>query len=179
MPDIADLRAFLAEATPPSVTATLPLKQHLREQISQLEEQFAQVGDAAGKKRRMASSSPALDLARQIKALQDEMAASSLTFHFTALTAAERDTIRTDMNGRDDQDEAGLRITAAMCRKVLTADGTEYAGQLKWTDLRDLRDQVGVAVYEAAIDAPTNTLVGGPWSVPFSLAVSLIPSTLT
>jgi hypothetical protein len=126
----------------------------------------------------MGSKSPVKEKAEEIEALRAEMAASALTFHFEALTDPDRERIRKDMGGRDEPDEVNLRATAVMCRRVVAADGTEFPSSLSWTDFRDLRDRLGVAVYEATIDDAANRASGAAgWSVPFSSAASLILGT--
>lgn len=176
--DVPDLRSLLREASRPSASVTVPLKQGLAAKIAQAEAELSLVADSGVKPKRAASKSPLTAKAEEVEALRSEMAASALTFHFEAMTEADRDQIRKDMNGRDDGDEINLRATAALCRKVTTADGTEYAERLEWTDFRDLRDNLGAAVYDATIDDAANQASGARgWSVPFSSAASRILAT--
>ena len=125
----------------------------------------------------MGAKSPLKAKAEEIEALRAEMAASALTFHFEALTDDHRDQIRKAMGGRDDADELNLRAIALMCTRVVTADGTEYADRLDWTDFRDLRDRLGAQTFDLTIDAAATRASGGDWSVPFSSAASHILAT--
>jgi len=181
-PPVPDLKSLLREASRPHASVTVPLKQGLAEQIRQAEAELEQMGVDAltGRSRRAASASPVRAKAKEIEALRAEMEASALTFHFEPLTEPERDQIRQDMAGRDNADEANLRATAIMCRKVTGPDGTEYPDKMTWTDFRDLRDTLGVAIYDATIEAAANRASGaGGWSVPFSSAASRILATAT
>ena len=176
--DVPDLRSLLREASPPSAKCTVPLKQGLAEQIRQAEAELERLA-ADSQPRRMGSASPIKEKAQEIVALQEEMAASALTFHFSALSEPEREQIRTDMGGRDNDDELNLRAIAAMCRKVITADGAEYGDRLEWTDFRDLRESLGATIFDMTIDAAANRASGaGGWSVPFSSAASRILATV-
>ncbi len=177
-PDVPDLRALLTEASRPSASCTVPLKQGLREEIARLEDELRLAAEGElTTDRRMSSRSPVKVLAEQIEAKRAEMRASELTFHFEALTAAERESIRQAMAGRDDLDELDLRATSTMCRKVTGPDGTEYPQRMAWTDFRDLREAVGAYVYDQTIDTAASRAGGGDWSVPFSSAASLILET--
>lgn len=115
--------------------------------------------------------------AREIEALREEMRASSLTFRFEAMSSTERDSIRDAMGGRDDSDEINLRAIAVMCRSVTAADGTSFPDGMQWTDFRDLRDNLGVRIFEETIDAAATEASGGDWSIPFSFGASLILGT--
>lgn len=176
-PDAPDLRSLLREASPPHAEVTVPLKQGLAEQIRQAEADLEKIAADAPAKR-MGAKSPVKAKAEKIAELQAEMAGSALTFHFSAWTDAEREQIRQDMAGRDDDDELNLRTTAAMCRRVVAADGTEFPDRMSWTDFRDLRATLGGYVYEATIDAACTRASGvRGWSVPFSSAASRILGT--
>lgn len=177
-PEIPDLRAMLAEASRPSSSVTVPLKQGLRQRIEQAEAELEGLA-SSGKSQRMGARSPLAAKAEEIEALRAEMAASSLTFHFEAITSAQRDQIRKDMDGRDNPDEINLRVIAAMCSRIVGPDGSEYPTRMEWTDFRDLRDRIGVGVFEQTIDAATDRAAGAQWSVPFSSAASHILGTET
>lgn len=173
---VPDLRSMLREASRPAASCTVPLKQGHRTRIAELEAELEQVATDAPAKR-MGAESPLKAKAREIEALREEMRASSLTFRFEAMSDAEREEIRTAMGGRDDPDEINLRAIAAMCRKVTTADGAEFPEGMGWTDFRDLRDGIGVRIFEATIDSAATEASGGDWSVPFSSSASLILGT--
>lgn len=178
-PDVPDLRSLLREASRPEGVCTVPLKQGLAARIRDAEDDLSRIAaDPDAKPRRAATKSPLKAKAEEIEALRAEMAASALTFRFTALSEAERDQIRQDMRGRDEPDETNLRAIAAMCRSVATVDGVEFPAPMTWEDFRDLRDQLGVQVFEETIDAAASTASGvGGWSVPFSSAASRILAT--
>ena len=150
-PPVPDLRALLAEASRPSASCTVPLKQGHRTRIAELEAELEAIATDAPSKR-MGSESPLKVKAREIEALRDEMRASSLTFVFEAMSSTERDSIRDAMGGRDDPDEINLRAIAAMCRRVSTADGVAFPDAMSWTDFRDLRDRIGVRIFEDTVD---------------------------
>lgn len=176
-PKIPDLKSRLAEASRPSATVTVPLKQGLREAIENAEAELEQVS-ADAKPTRMGAPSPLKAKAEQIEALRAEMAASALTFHFEALTAQEREDIRHAMGGRDNPDEVNLRAIASMCRKVVAADGTEFPDRMGWEDFDALRDRIGAQTFDLTIDAASNQAGGGDWSVPFSPTASHILGTV-
>jgi len=173
---VPDLRSLLREASRPAASCTVPLKQGHRTRIAALEAELGQIATDAPAKR-MGAESPMKAKAREIEALRDEMRASSLTFLFEAMSADERDTIRDAMGGRDEPDEINLRAIAAMCRKVTTADGQPFPEGMQWTDFRDLRDALGVRIFEDTIDAAATEASGGDWSIPFSSSASLILAT--
>lgn len=175
-PEVPDLRSLLAEASPPSSTVTVPLKQGLAEKIRQAETDLAEMVESSPPKR-MGSKSPVKVKAEEIEALRAEMTASALTFHFEALTESDRDQIRKDMKGRDEPDEVNLRAIAVMCRRVTTSTGDEFPDRMTWTDFRDLRDRLGAQVFDLTIDAAATRASGGDWSVPFSQTASLILGT--
>lgn len=178
--EVPDLRSLLAEASRPSATVTVPLKQGLREQIEDAEEALEMAAAdplAAGK--RMASKSALRAAAERVEELRAEMAASCLTFWFESLTAAERDEIRQAMNGRDNPDEVNLRAVAAMCRSVAGPDGEPFGEAMTWEDFAALRDAIGAHTFDSTIDAAASRAAGGQWSVPFSSAASLILGTAT
>ncbi len=175
-PPVPDLRSLLAEASRPAASVTVPLKQGHRKRITALEAELVQIAEDAPRKR-MGAESPTKAKAREIETLRDEMRASSLTFRFEAMTADERDQLRKDMGGRDDPDELNLRVIAFMCREVLTVDGQAFPDRMTWKDFSDLRDKIGVRVFEETIDAAATEAAGGDWSVPFSSAASLILAT--
>lgn len=175
---VPDLRAMLAEATPPVAYCTVPLKQGHRQRIAALEAELERLSESSPSKR-MGAKSPLKAKAEEIEALRAEMAASALTFRFEPLNEDERTELRQAMGGRDNPDEVNLRATAAMCREVTTADGRVFPGRMDWTDFRDLRDKLGVIIYERTIDAASNEAAGGDWSVPFSSSASLILATET
>jgi hypothetical protein len=177
-PKVPDLRSLLAEASRPVASCTVPLKQGHRRRLAELEDELERVA-TDGQSKRMGAKSPLLEKAEEIEALRQEMAASALTFRFEALTYDEREDIRKAMGGRDEQDELNLRAIAAMCREVTTADGAAFPGGLSWTDFRDLRDTLGVRIFEETIDAAATEASGGDWSVPFSSGASLILATGT
>lgn len=178
-PDVPDLRSLLREASRASAEVTVPLKQGLAEKIRRAEEELAMVAaDPDAKPRRAAGKSPLRAKAEEIEALRAEMAASALTFRFSALTEAERERIRLEMGGRDNDDELNLRAIAGMCRGVVAADGTEYAEPLTWEDFAGLRDSLGASTFDQTIDAAASRASGaGGWSVPFSSAASHILGT--
>lgn len=178
VPDIPDLRALLAEASRPTATVTVPLKQGLREQIEAAEAELESAA-ADAKPTRMGAQSPLRVAAAKVESLRAEMAASALTFTFESLTAGERDQIRQDMRGRDNPDEVNLRAIAAMCRKVTGPDGAAYADAMTWEDFASLRDAVGAQTFDLTIDAAASRAAGGQWSVPFSRNASHILGTET
>jgi len=165
-PEIPDLRSLLAEASRPAETVTIPLNQALAAEIRALETELAEAAVDAPK-RRMGSGSPLKNIAEQIEAKRQQMRASEVTFRFEALTHAQREQIRKDMQGRDEPDELNLRAIAAMC--VAPSGAT-------WETMRDLRDKVGVVIFDLIDDAATRAS-GGNWSVPFSSAASHILGT--
>jgi hypothetical protein len=170
---VPDLRALLAEASRPSATVTVPLKQGLRERIEKAEAELAEIaGDPAPA--RMGGKSPLKAKAEEVEALRAEMAASALTFHFEALTAQQREDVRQSMQGRDNPDEVNLRALAAMCVKVTGPDGTEFPDRMTWEDFDALRDQLGAQTFDLTIDDAGNRAGGGDWSVPFSPSASHI-----
>ncbi len=176
---VPDLRSLLAEASRPAASCTVPLKQGLAEQIRQAEADMERVAaEGLTKPKRAAGKSPLKEAAEKVEALRKEMAESALTFHFEALTEAEREQVRKDMGGRDNEDELNLRADAALCRRVVGPDGTEFPDRMSWEDFRSLREQIGVQVYEATIsDAAARASGAAGWSVPFSSAASLILGT--
>ena len=169
MTDVPDLRSLLAEATPPTSSCTVPLKQGLRAEIERLEAELAEIAADAPRKR-MGAESPLKVKAREIEALREQMRASEVTFRFQAPTADQRDKVRREMGGRDNPDELDLRATAAVC--------VEPAG-VTFETLRDLRDKIGVQIYEATIKDASDKVWGREWSVPFSLSASHILGTET
>lgn len=175
-PKVPDLRSLLAEASRPSASCTVPLKQGLRERLTVLEDELSRIAEDAPAKR-MGARSPLREKAEEIEAARTEMRESALTFRFEALTSGERDEIRKAMDGRDDADEINLRVIAAMCREVKTADGHVFPDRMSWTDFRDLRDRLGVLVFDETIDRASTEAAGGDWSVPFSSSASLILAT--
>ena len=178
MPDdekIADLRSLLAEASRPSASVTIPLKQGLGERIRQAEAELESIAAEAPPKR-MSATSPLKAKAKEIEALRTEMAESALTFRFVGLTHDQRAELRQVMGGRDNTDELNLRAIATMCVSVTTAAGVEFPDRMDWTDFAALRDGVGVRVFEE-IDQAATRASGDDWSVPFSHAASLILST--
>jgi len=175
-PTVPDLRRLLAEASRPAASCTVPLKQGHRTRIAELEAELEQIATDAPSKR-MGAESPLKVKAREIEALREEMRASSLTFEFSAMSSAERDSIREAMGGRDEPDEINLRAIAAMCRKVSTADGAPFPDGMGWADFRDLREALGVRIFEDTIDAAATEASGGDWSIPFSSNASLILAT--
>lgn len=177
-PEIPDLRSLIAEASPPESSVTVPLKQGLAERIRQAETELDRMAADAPSKR-MGAKSPLKAKAQEIETLRADMAASALTFHFQALTEDDREKIRKDMQGRDNPDEVNLRAIAAMCRRVVAADGTEFPDRMTWTDFRDLRERLGAQVFDLTIDAAATRASGGDWSVPFSRSASLILGTAT
>jgi hypothetical protein len=176
--DVPDLRSLLAEASPASASVTVPLKQGLREAFMAAEAEL-EAAAVDGKPRRMSASSPLKVAAEKVEAIRAEMAASALTFHFGPLTYEERDQIRQDMRGRDNDDETNLRAIAAMCRRVVAADGREFSERMTWEDFRLVRDRLGAKVFDDTIDDAANRVSGGQWSVPFSPAASHILGTET
>ena len=175
-PEIPDLRSLLAEASRPSSSCTVPLKQGLRERIESAEAELERIA-ADAKPRRMSGPNPLKEKAAEIEALRADMAASALTFHFEAPTHEAREAVRKAIAGRDEPDELDLRATAACLTRVTAPDGTEYADRLDWTDLRDLRDRLGIMVYDATIKAASDEVWGPQWSVPFSPNASHILET--
>ena len=178
-PPVPDLRSLLAEASRPSASCTVPIKQGLAEQIRRAEADMERVAaEGLTKPKRAAGKSPLKEAAERVEALRAEMAASSLTFHFEALTEAARDQVRKDMNGRDNDDEMNLRAIAALCVRVTGPDGTEFPDRMTWEDFRDLRERIGAHVFEATIDDAASRASGAAgWSVPFSSAASRILAT--
>lgn len=165
---VADLKTLLAEhASPPTASVVVPLNQAIRAEVERLEAELAAIPDDA-KPRRAALPHPAVAKAREIEAAREKMRKSEVTFTFKALTHAQREQIRIDMQGRDQPDETNLRVLAAMC----------VSPSCTWEDFRDLRDSVGVVIFEA-IDATATRAAGVDWSVPFSATASLILSTET
>ena len=176
-PVVPDLKSLLAEASRASSKVTVPLKQGLREQIEAAEAELAELA-ADAKPARMGAKSPVKEKAEEIEALRAEMAASALTFHFQALSAQDRVDIRHAMQGRDSEDELNLRAIAAMCTKVVAADGTRFPERMTWQDFDALRDSIGAATFDLTIDAASNRAGGGDWSVPFSPNASHILGTV-
>ena len=165
-PDVPDLRSLLTQHASKSQShVTLPLAQGIAEQIRTLEAEMESLAKDAQPKR-MGAASPLKAKAQEIEDLRATMTDSLVTFRFEALSPAGREQVRQDMAGRDDPDEQDLRITAAMC--------VEPAGTT-WEDFRDLRETLGVAVYDE-IDQAANR-AAGVLSVPFSFAASLILGT--
>ena len=82
--EIPDLRALLVEASRPSATVTVPIKQGLRGKIEAAEAEL----EALAERRHKAHGwkSPLSVAAQKVRALEAEMAASALTFTFEALT---------------------------------------------------------------------------------------------
>lgn len=179
MPDspVADLKSLLAEASRPSALVTVAIKQGLREQIMHAEADLESAVQSPAPGKRMAAKSPLQIAAERVKVLEDEMAASALTFRFEALTVAQRDEIRQAMQGRDNPDEMNLRAIAAMCVEVTGPDGVVFSERMTWEDFRGLRDTLGAHIFEQTIDAAADRAAGGQWSVPFSSAASHILST--
>jgi len=165
--DVPDLKSLLNEPDePPTAHCTVPLRQGLRAQIEDLENELAQAAEGAPK--RMGAASPLKELAERIEALREQMKASEVTFRFRALSYEDREQIRVDMRGRDDADEINLRAIAAMC--------FEPAG-LNHGDFRKIRTKLGVNIFEQTIDEAATKASGGDWSVPFSFAASHILGT--
>ena len=163
-----DLKSLLAEhATRPTSSVTIPLNQAIRAEVERLEAELAAIPED-GKPRQAALPPPPGVKAREIEAARERMRASEVTFTFRALTYAQREQVRVDMQGRDNQDETNLRVLAAMCVSPAST----------WEDFRDLRDAVGVVVFDA-VDAAATRAAGVDWSVPFSRPASLILSTAT
>ena len=165
-PDVPDLRSLLAEASRPAETVTIPLNQGLAAEIRALEAELAATAED-GPRKRMGSPSPLRETAERIKALQEQMRASEVTFRFEALTYADREQIRKDMQGRDEPDELNLRAIAAMC---VAPTG------VTWEGLRELRDKVGANIFDLLDEAATRAS-GVNWSIPFSSAASRILET--
>jgi hypothetical protein len=165
-PEIPDLRSLLAEATRPAETVTIPLNQALAAEIRALVDELADLTEGSPRKR-MGAPSPLKDLAKRIEAKREEMRASEVTFRFEAMTHAQREQIRKDMGGRDEPDEVNLRAIAAMC---VSPTG------VTWETLRELRDKVGVNIFDL-IDEAANRASGVNWSIPFSSAASHILET--
>ena len=73
-PEMPDLRSLLAEASPPSSSVTVPLKQGLAEKIRQAEDDLANISQSSPAKR-MGAKSPlrakAEELAGRIRAGED------------------------------------------------------------------------------------------------------------
>lgn len=176
-PEIPDLKSLLAEASPPSSSVTVPLKQGLAAKIRQAEADLERIAADAPPKR-MGAKSPLRAKAEEIEALRAEMAGSALTFHFEALADRDREDIRKAMQGRDEPDEVNLRAIAAMCKRVSTADGVDFPDLMTWADFRDLRDRIGAQVFDLTIDRAATEASGGDWSVPFSQSASLILATV-
>lgn len=181
-PEVPDLRTLIAEkATRPTATCRLPLDQAARAEHAALAEELAEMmtQQASGevKPRRAGAASPMKAKAQEMRVIQERMEASTLVFTFEALTYDERDQIRQDMRGRDDADEVNLRAIAAMCKQVTGVNGEPYPGSLTWEDFRDLRDKVGVLVFDQTIEAASTEAAGGDFSVPFSSAASRILAT--
>jgi hypothetical protein len=176
LPALPDLRALLAEADRPSASCTVPLKQSIRERIADLEAELSRIAEDAPRKR-MGAASPMTEKAREIEALRAEAAASCLTFHFEAPTRAALEAARLGMEGRDDEDEFDLRLTAASCSRVTGPDGTDFPTRMEWSDFRDLRDRIGEPIYLATIKATSDRVFRRDWSVPFSPAASQILAT--
>src|SRR5690349_4406073 len=108
-PDVPDLRSLLREASRPAAEVTVPVKQGLRAEIEALEAELVKLAETAPSKR-MGAESPLTAKAREIEAKRAEMEASSVRFRFEALTQPKREQVRLEMQGRDDNDEANLRI---------------------------------------------------------------------
>jgi len=165
--DVPDLKSLLNEPDePPTAHCTVPLRQGLRAQIEDLENELTQAAEDAPK--RMGAASPLKEIAERIEALREQMKASEVTFRFRALTYEQREQIRVDMHGRDDTDELNLRAIAAMCY--------EPAG-LTHGDFRKIRAKLGAFIFDQTIDAASDRASGGDWSVPFSFAASHILGT--
>lgn len=98
-----------------------------------------------------------------------------LTFHFKAPTHADREQVRLDMGGRDNEEEMDLRATAAVLDRVTLPSGEDDDTALSWEDFRDLRDSIGVPTYDATIKIQSDSVWSPQWSVPFSSAASPIP----
>ena len=165
-PDVPDLRSLLAEASRPAESVTIPLNQGLAAEIRALEAELLATAEDAPRKR-MGAASPLKDIASRIEALREQMKASEVTFRFEALTHADREKIRKEMGGRDEPDELNLRAIAAMC---VAPKGVTFES------LRELRDKVGVNIFDILDDAASRAS-GVNWSVPFSSAASHILGT--
>ena len=166
--NVPDLKSLLNEPDePPTAHCTVPLRQGIRAQIDDLEDELARTAaDEAPK--RMGGPSPLKEIAERIEALREQMRASEVTFRFRALSYEQREQIRADMRGRDDQDELNLRAIAAMC--------FEPAG-LNHGDFRKIRAKLGARIFDETIDKAADKASGGDWSVPFSFAASHILGT--
>jgi len=175
-PDVPDLRSLLAQASRPSASCTVPMKQALRERIEEAEAELLRIA-ADAPSRRMGAESPLKAKAREIEALRAEAEASSLTFHFEAPTEDATEKVRKEMGGRDDEREYDLRLTAATCVRVASASGVEFPTRMEWTDFRDLRESLGEPIYLATIKATSDRVFRREWSVPFSSAASRILGT--
>ena len=168
--NIPDLKSLLSEPDePPTAWCKVPLRQGLRSQIADLEQELAEKAADEAAPKRMGGPSPLKEIAERIEALREQMKASEVTFRFRALTYEQREQIRVDMRGRDDSDELNLRAIAAMCY--------EPAG-LTHGDFRKIRTKLGVAIFEQTIDEAATKASGGDWTVPFSFAASHILGTL-
>lgn len=133
-------------------------KPSLADEIASLE---AQLADPKVHATRMGQKSPAVAIAKEIEDKRAEMEASKRTFTFQALSTAQETGPQDDMGGRDDNDELGLRIIAAMC--------VEPKG-LTWQHFSRLRDGIGVSYFDATIaNAVGEVRRGRDVSVPFSL----------
>lgn len=166
---MTDLKTLLAEhATSPTASIKIPLNQALRAEVDRLEAELAEIPEGA-KPKRASMPSPLVVKAREIEEVREKMRSSEVTFTFRALTHEQREQIRIDMHGRDNPDEVNLRALAAMC--VAPEDAS-------WEDFRDLRDKLGVQVFDV-IDATATRAAGADWSVPFSRSASLILETET
>ena len=159
-----DLKSLLAQATPPSSHCTVALNQGLRETIAELDAELTHAVQSG------ADDKTTKALARKIEATRKAMKASEVTFRFKSIDAETREAVRKAMQGRDEPDEFNLRAIAALC--------VEPAG-IDWMDMRDLRKNLGVRVFEETIDAAATEASGGDWSVPFSWASSAILGTVT
>ena len=166
VPDVPDLKTLLSDrATRPTASITVPFDQAAADDVRRLEAELEQIAVDAPSKR-MGAASPLKAKAQEIEAARERMKASEVTFRFEALTHEQRDKIRQDMAGRDDPDELNLRALAAMCRQPADA---------KWEDFRDLRETLGVRIFDSSDE--TAGWASGELSVPFSFAASHILGT--
>lgn len=175
-PDVPDLRSLLNEASRPFATVTVPLNQSLRAQIEAAEADLARIAEDAPAKR-MGAASPLKEKAREIEALRERLSASALTFEFEAPSKDAIDGVRKAMGGRQDEDEFDLRLTAASCARVKSANGQEFPDRMTWEDFKQLRDRLGEVLYGASIKDASDKVYRRDWSVPFSFAASHILGT--
>ena len=172
---IPDLATLLREkATKAQTAVSIPLDQEACTRIPEMEARMLALLESPGDVR-MGQKPAHVQLAREIEELQRRAAESVVTFTFGPVDDKTRSAVREAMGGRDDQDELNLRILAAQVTSVADHEGNVLPGTLDWTYFRDLRDEIGVRMFQRI--EVTSDGADGSWSVPFSANASRILET--